>query len=151
MAERFSSSVHIKVDDIRESMVSGFAPPGEWTPEGVRQFKLARDVAIHWAQTYAAEGSSVVIDDVCIPESFTEHYQTLFGDPEVYRVLLNPGSDALTRRVRERGGPYADFFVEKGIPYVTGLIEAMPKQGWTILDSSDWTVEQTVDEVMAKL
>jgi hypothetical protein len=27
----------------------------------------------------------------------------------------------------------------------------MPKEGWIVLDSSDWTIEQTVQEVLVQI
>jgi predicted kinase len=151
LAKQFPSGVHLRVDAIRESMVSGFAPPGEWTPEAKQQFRLAREVGTYWARTYVAEGIDVVIDDVCIPELFTEHYAALFAQPNVHRVLLNPSREVLAERITQRGGPYAEFFVQRGIPYVSGLIEAMPKQGWIVVDSSAQTIEQTLHTVMNSL
>ena len=150
IAAQLPSCVHLRVDAIRESMVSGFAPPGEWTPEGIQQFRLARDVAIYWARLYAAEGIAVVIDDVCVPELFIEHYVALFEQLNVHRVLLNPSAAALTERITRRGGPYAEFFVTQAIPYVSGLIAAMPKDGWIVLDTSDWSIEQTVAAVLQR-
>ena len=93
----------------------------------------------------------MVIDDVCVPELFAEHYKTLFAAPYVYPILLVPSVEALTERITERGGPYVEFFVDQAIPYVATLIEAMPKEGWTVLDTSEWTIEQTADEVLNSL
>lgn len=151
LAEQFSQSVHIKVDDIRESMVSGFNRPGEFTPESLRQFKLARDVAIYWARSYAEAGIHVIIDDVCIPEGFTHHYAALDEFSQMARVLLKPSRDMLIKRINERGGPYAEFFVRDGLPWVLKLIEAMPNDGWMIVDSSDLNIAETVQMVLERL
>lgn len=151
MAEKFSSGVHLQVDTIRESMVSGFASPGEFNSEAIQQFRLARKVAKDWAITYADESISVVIDDVCIPESFTQHYSELGDHPNVTRVLLNPSRDVLIERITQRGGPFVEFFVNQGVDVVLGLIDAMPKQGWLVVDSSNLSIEQTLRAITEHL
>jgi predicted kinase len=151
LAEQFSHSIHIQVDSIRESIIKGFQAPGEWTPQGLRQFELARKVAIHWARVYQDDGYNVVIDDVCIPEAFTKHYAGLTTQPNVTRVLLNPNRDTLAQRITKRGGPYTEFFLTVAIPDVQGMIEVMPKEGWIIIDSSNLTIEETTRAVMQQL
>ncbi len=151
IAEQFSLGIHLQVDVIRESIVKGFQAPGEWTPEGIRQFALAREVATQWAHIYRDDGYHVVIDDVCIPEAFTEHYAGLVTQPKVTRVLLNPNRDALVERITKRGGPFMDFFLNVAIPDVQGIIQVMPKAGWIIIDSSNLSIEQTTQAVMERL
>jgi chloramphenicol 3-O-phosphotransferase len=153
LAETFASCIHLQVDAIRESIVSGFAlpaPVNEWSFEETHQFKLARKVAIVWANTYAHEGINVVIDDVCIPEGFIQDYAELNKQSNVDKVLLNPKHDVLTERIIQRGGPYAEFFVEN-IAYVQGLIDSMPKEGWVIIDSSSLNSEQTTQAIVEQL
>ena len=31
------------------------------------------------------------------------------------------------------------------------LLEPMPKDGWVVLDSGEWTIEQTVHEVLSNI
>ena len=150
LAEQVSGGVHIKVDEIRESVVD-YAGPGEFTSEALRQFMLARQVAIHWARTYADAGHPVIVDDVCIPESFGQHYAALNEHPQEARVLLAPSRDTLIKRINERGGPYAEFFVQNGLSWVLELIEAMPKEEWIVVDSSELSVEETVQAVVKQL
>jgi uncharacterized protein YeaO (DUF488 family) len=49
-------SAHLKVDDLRELMVSGFSPPGTWTEESEVQFRRARDSATYIAPRKTAGG-----------------------------------------------------------------------------------------------
>lgn len=102
------------------------------------------------ANLYADQGVDVVLDDFCWPPNFPEHYAPLFENPAVHRVLLLPNQSALVERITKRGGPFADVFV-KNIAYVYSYLEAMPKEGWIVLDSSDWTIEQMVHEVLARI
>ena len=148
VAEHFPKSLHIQVDHLRDMMVSGAElPDHEWTEEASRQFQRARSTAIFMAKLYAREGVEVVIDDVCIPDNFPEYYSSLFADPAVHRVLLMPTPSALMDRMQKRSGPY-DRFLADFIPWFYSFLEPMPKDGWIVLDTSDWTIEKTVHEVL---
>lgn len=150
VAEHFPKGLHLQVDQLREMMVSGIALPPRMTDETVLQFQLARSTATHMAQLYASEGVDVVIDDVCVPDELVDQYAALFANPLVHRVLLMPTLGALTERVIARGGPFAEFFVEYA-PTIYGYVERLPLDGWLVLDTSDWTVEQTVQEVLSRI
>ncbi|NJN80900.1 MAG: AAA family ATPase [Caldilineaceae bacterium] len=154
VAEHFTRAMHIDVDKLRDMMVTGRAKPSSRpdivTEEWRTQLQLARSTATCMANLYASQGVDVVIDDFCWPPNFPEYYADLFDNPEVHRVLLLPSQSALVERVTKRGGPFADVFV-KNTPYVYSYLEAMPKEGWIVLDSSDWTVEETVHEVLARV
>lgn len=153
VVEHFPQAMHIDVDQLRQMMVTGRAKPGQpdvVTEEWVTQLQLARSTATYMANLYASEGVDVVIDDFCWPPNFAEYYAALFENPAVHRVLLLPTQSALAERITKRGGPFADVFV-KNTPYVYSYLESMPKDGWIVLDSSDWTVEQTVHEVLARI
>ena len=151
VAEHFSKSMHIKVDDLREMMVKGIEPPGEEiTQEAYRQFEWARNTVIYMAQLYASQGVDIVIDDVCFPPNFAEQYAELFKNPLVHRVLLFPKTPALIERMKKRAGPWDPTLVD-AVPMVYSYLEPMPKDGWIVLDSGDWTIEQTVQQVLSKI
>ena len=79
-------------------------PPGnEWTPGHERQFARARAAATLIARLHAADGVTLVIDDVCVPEHFEDHYVDLSADPTVHRVMLKPTRVALEGRIRAPG------------------------------------------------
>jgi hypothetical protein len=132
-------------------MVNGLAVPGEaWTPEAVAQFQRARSTAIFMAELYARGGVDVVIDDVCVPESFAEQYAALRGITNAYRVLLLPTAAALIERIKKRGGPWDHVLIEY-VPEVYRYLEPMDKAGWIVVNSSDLTAEQTVEAVVANM
>lgn len=156
IAENFPKSLHIQVDHLRTSVVNGAITPGDWTDEATSQFQLARTVASDMAKLYAVNGYTVVIDDVCIPEFFADQYHMLFnpivaGDIVVYKILLMPQRDVLNERIRRRGGELAEFFVERGTPWIYGYLEPMDKNDWIVIDSSNLTIEQTVTEVVQQI
>ena len=144
IAGQFPQSAHLKVDDLREMMVNGFLAPGEWTDEAAAQFRRARLTAVDVARRYADDGIVFVIDDVCLP-GLVEDYAELLADAGVHRVALRPSWDTVEARLRQRGGPWDDFFLTSGAAaWSHGLLEDMSLDGWIVHDSSDESVEATV-------
>jgi len=151
LAQHFSKSLHLQVDKLREMMVKGIElPGGVWTDEATRQFQLARNSAIYMAQLYANQGIDVVIDDVCVPAEFAEHYSSLFNETHAYKVLLLPTALALIKRLQNRAGPYDEFLINE-VSWFYSYLDVMPKTDWIVLDSSEWTIEQTFSEVLGKI
>jgi predicted kinase len=154
VAENFPKSIHIRVDNLREMMVKGIVPPKtDWSEEeiqeGLQQFQWARSTAIYMAKLYANQGVDVVIDDVFTP-NFVEQYAALFEIPGVQRVLLYPKASVAIERVKHRGGSW-DHILTYFVSLTYDLMEPMPKDGWLVLDSSEWTIEQTVHEVLSHI
>lgn len=150
VARHFPKSLFIQVDELREKMVTGYARPegGIFTEEVIQQFQMARSTAIYMARLYAAQGVDVVIDDICVPPNFVEQYAALFESPEVHRVLLYPKAPIVIERITQRGGPLEHI---PYVPVIYNYLESMSKDGWIVLDSSEWTIEQTVNEVLSNI
>jgi hypothetical protein len=100
------------------------------------------------ARLYANQGVDVVIDDVCVPFNFANQYAALFEIQEVNRVLLYPKASVVIERIKQRGGPMEHI---KYVPVIYDFLDSMPKDGWIVLDSSEWSVEQTVNEVLSRV
>jgi deoxyadenosine/deoxycytidine kinase len=150
VARHFPKSLFIQVDELRAKMVKGYARPegGIFTEEAIQQFQMARSTAIYMARLYANQGVDVVIDDVCAPPNFLEQYAALFEIPDVHRVLLYPRAAVVIERIKQRGGPWEHI---KYVPAIYSYVDSMSKVGWIVLDSSDWTIEQTVNEVLSNI
>lgn len=150
LARRFPKCLFIQVDELREKMVKGYATPegGVFTEEVMKQFQMARSTAIYMARLYADQGVNVIIDDVCVPSNFADQYAVLFEIPEVQRVLLYPKASVVVERITHRGGPMEHI---NYVPMIYDFLDSMPKDGWIVLDSSEWTVEQTVNEVLSSI
>jgi gluconate kinase len=150
VARRFQKCLFIQVDELREKMVKGYARPesGVFTEEVIQQFQMARSSATYMAHLYANQGVDVVIDDVCAPSNFVEQYAALFEIPGVHRVLLYPEAAIVIERLKQRGGPLEHI---NYVPVVYNYLDAMSKDGWIVLDSSEWTIEQTVNEVLSNI
>ena len=80
VAEHFSKSMHIDVDQLRKMIVKGMEVPNKqgFSEEVHQQFQWARSTVIYMAQLYASQGVDVVIDDACVPPNFAEQYAPLF-------------------------------------------------------------------------
>jgi predicted kinase len=152
LAKQFPKSLHLQVDHLRDMMVNGNElPQGQaWNDEITRQFQRARSTATYMARLYASEGVDVIIDDVCVPAEFADQYQALFQNSAVHRVLLLPRPEALTERMQKRAGPFDKFLIEV-VPWFYSYLDPMPKTGWIVLDTSDWTIDQTVQEVLSQI
>ena len=150
VARYFPKCLFIQVDELREKMVKGYARPegGVFTEEVTQQFQMARSAAIYMARLYANQGVDVVIDDVCAPANFIEQYATLFEIPEIHRILLYPRAAIVIERIKQRGGPLEHI---KYVPVIYNSLDSMSKDGWIVLDSSEWTIEQTVNEVLSSI
>ena len=153
LAEGFERSAHLKVDDLREIMVNGFEPPGtEWTPGNERQFVRARAAATLIARLHAADGVTVVIDDVCVPAHFEDHYVDLLSESRVHRVMLKPTWVALEGRVRQRQGPWDELLLSSGAAaWCYAGLERMTLENWVVLDSSGQSADETAAEVRTVL
>lgn len=150
VARHFEKCLFIQVDELREKMVKGYAIPqdGVFTEEIMTQFQMARSTAIYMARLYADQGVNVVIDDVCVPPNFVEQYATLFESPDVHRVLLHPTESVVIERIKKRGGPLEHI---PYVPVIYKFLDSMSKDGWIVLDSSEWTIEQTVNEILSNI
>ncbi len=150
---RFPKGVHISVDHLRAAVVSGFVLPDlTWPPEVDEQFRLARETATDTARRYAAAGFAVAVDD-CLgpqrePEIDTSHYGGLVEDPSVVRVVLRPSLAVALERNRSRGNAPADFLTQ-AIPVLHEVQARGLREGWTVIDTSELTVDETVERVLA--
>jgi len=154
IARRLRMCTLVPVDQLREMMVSGIYSPGDditgVEDEFHNQFQMARSTAIYMAELYAKNDVDVIIDDVSFPHMFAEHYRPLTPHPNFRRILLLPKLEAQMERIKQRGGRWDEALVNY-IPGMYEYLEPMPKAGWTVLDSGDWTVDRTIDEIMAHM
>jgi adenylate kinase family enzyme len=153
LAEHFERSAHLKVDDLREIMVNGFEPPGpEFTPGNEQQFVRARAAATLIARLHAADGVNIVIDDVCVPAHFEDHYVELFAEPMVHRVMLKPTWVALESRMRARAGPWDELLLSSGAAaWCYEGLEQMTLEDWVVVDSSGQSADETAEAVRKSL
>ncbi len=152
LMQRFTHGVHLPVDDLREMVVSGVAHPvPTWTEETARQFGLARGNAALMARRYSSAGFAVAIDDVSSSRDYHADYEAHFAETQPYRVLLLPKLEVALRRNAER--THKDFQHETligVIRYLHAEYTVMDQLGWIVIDSSELTVEQTVNLILER-
>lgn len=153
LLRRFPKAVHVSVDALRGAVVSGFVLPDfAWPADVDEQFRLARETAADMAHRYAAAGFTVAVDDCLGPQQEptidTGHYGGLVEDPAVVRVLLRPSLEVVLERNGSRGNALADFLAE-AIPVLVDVQDRDLRAGWTIIDTSELTVDETVERILA--
>ncbi len=150
LMQRFERGLHIPVDDLRHLVVAGLSDMAfEIPPETFRQLRLAREAACVMARMYADEGFAVAIDDFWLGETPDEDYNQKISR-RVTRVLLLPNLETTLERLHARKPDEGSFkqILEQAIRSLQTSIEAHPKTGWLVIDSSDLSVEQTVDQIV---
>ncbi|MFC5906543.1 AAA family ATPase [Streptacidiphilus monticola] len=153
LAERLPRSVHLRGDAFRRMVVNGreAARPGAGE-EALRQLTLRYRAAAATADLYAHEGWTVVVQDVVVGEQL-DVFLGLVRTRPLHVVVLAPRPAVVAAREAARRA-------ERGkIAYGSGwTVEAMdallrehtPRRGlW--LDSSELTVAQTVDSIVAAM
>ncbi|WP_067826150.1 AAA family ATPase [Nocardia inohanensis] len=147
LAERLPKSAHIRGDAFRRFVVSGREEMRPDPPEAaLAQLRLRYRLAAQTADAYAAEGFTAVVQDVVLGEFLPWFADRIRTRPR-YVVVLAPRPEAVAAREAGRAkNAYGAYTVED---LDTGLRETTPAIGlW--LDSSDLTVEQTVDAILAQ-
>ncbi|MDX2008185.1 MAG: hypothetical protein SFU83_23320 [Meiothermus sp.] len=150
LASRFKLGLHIPVDHLRHMVVAGLKEPGfDMTEETFTQFRLARETASYMARHYAQAGFAVAIDDFWMPQGPDMGYQSVLG-PATPKILLLPSLEATLQRLYTRNPGEGSFkkYLEQGVRYLFDEIQQHPKTGWLVVDSSNLTVEQTVDQIL---
>lgn len=153
LAARFTKSLHIPVDALREMVVSGIELPGAtWNDALTQQLSLARISAVQMALNYHNAGFAVVLDDFVDP-SYLADYYSLFSHPEMRRVVLFPQQDAAHQRNLQRSGETpARAYIDQGIqivyPQLGSMIPQMAQAGWMVVDSTHLSLEETVTAIL---
>jgi chloramphenicol 3-O-phosphotransferase len=152
LAAQFPLSAHVEGDVLWKMVVSGRedmtrAP----TEEAVRQLHLRYRHGAMVADSYAASGFTAVHSDIVLEQDLADYPARIEMRP-LYIVMLRPNVETVMAREHGRGTTaYRDWAtLEEGVAAFDKYIEASPRIGlW--LDTSNLTVEQTVDTILAHL
>ena len=155
LAQRLDRSVHVRGDLFRRMVVNGRVEMGSANPppEAVRQLRLRHQLAAAAADGYADAGFTVVLQDIIIGSHLTEMVSALRSRP-LYVVVLAPRADVVQRREDDRQAARGKTAYKPGDQSVTeldALFRAQTPRIGMWIDTSDQTVEQTVDEVLARV
>jgi adenylylsulfate kinase-like enzyme len=153
LMQRFERGLHIPVDDLRHLVVAGLSDMAfDIPPETFRQLRLARESASVMARMYSDDGFAVAIDDFWLGENPDEDYNRKISR-RITRVLLLPKLETTLQRLYARNPDEGSFkqILERAIRSLQAGIQGHPKMGWLVIDSSDLSVEQTVDLILERL
>ena len=155
IARRSPKGLHIPVDDLRSMVQGGVIHPNyDWPPELVQQLALARHTAVEMAIRYCEADFLVAIDDFWDSYSHLQEYSPLFNRPNVTRVILRPSVKVTIARLHARQAPstFRNVLDEATKMVQTQLEkhgEALSKQGWHVMDTSNDTIERSVVRILA--
>ncbi|MFF1476813.1 AAA family ATPase [Streptomyces sp. NPDC058301] len=145
LARRFPLGAHIEGDHLQDLIVAGGRLPSpEEDVEADRQLLLRARNASVLARSFHDAGVVAVIDDVVVRRAHLEFYREHLKDLPLRLVVLAPAADVVARRVAERDKVLADdwSFLDDA------LRRELAGEG-TWFDSSELTLEETVDAILA--
>src|SRR5690606_17419541 len=149
LAERLPRSVHLRGDVFRRMVVNGAAsmePP--LSDDALRQLRLRYQLAATCAGQYRAAGFDVVYQDIILGPILADVAEMLRAEGPASLVVLCPTPDAVA--AREAGRAKTGYAGWTPADLDRGLREDTPRLGlW--LDTTDLTVAQTVDAILARL
>lgn len=148
LAAIFERAAHLEGDRISfDFIVSGLVPPqGPPVEEGLRQLELRRRNTCLLADSFADAGFVPIIDDVVVSEAVLEFYRTHLRTRPLRLVQLTPPLSVV--EARDAGRDKHVFHLWSHLH--EHLHQRMPRVGlW--LDNSALTVDETVEQIVAKL
>ncbi|MBI2011387.1 AAA family ATPase [Candidatus Daviesbacteria bacterium] len=146
-------TIHLSLDQFRYFVKSGLVDPQEgWSEETKRQLSLAQKSCAEVVKIYLAEGYNCVIDDAVFPEweeAGLDNWKQVLGPVAMKVVVLMPSFDALIRRnfLREGEEKLSDEMVKT----IYEMMESWKDKEEVVIDNSNLTVEQTVEELEKRL
>ncbi|MET3976696.1 AAA family ATPase [Cellulosimicrobium sp. BE325] len=146
LARTFALAAHVRGDQFRRFVVSGqaeMAPP--LTAEARAQLDLRQALAAQAADTYAAAGVTVVVQDILLGPDLARFTARVRTRP-CFAVVLTP--DAATLAARDAGRhkqAYGAWTPEE----FAAAARATP--GGLHVDTTGWTVARTVRHVLDHL
>ena len=102
------------------------------------------------AKLYAQSGFAVVIDDVISSEDVSSMFEPAFDEFSFCKIFLQPRLEVALERSRTRTNKNFDpSILEEPIRqiYAWMSVQELPND-WLRIDSSDLSVEQTVDAIL---
>ncbi len=144
LASKFERSAVIEVDTLRHMIKGGYARPWPHSEEVDLQVSLSVKNACDMANNLLEKGFSVFIDDV-VGRKLLAQYSDSFKDKNFKAFLLMPSLEALLARFDNRGDD-KDLRV-RTIELHKNFSEKKNELNCQIINSSDQTLEETVDEI----
>lgn len=148
LAEKFERSAVIEVDTLRHIIKGGYARPWPRSEEADTQLLLAVENACDIGDNLLAKNFAVFIEDV-VREKFLQKYSDYFKDNNFKAFLILPSVESLLTRFDNRGDDKELRL--RTIELHKKFLEKRDTLNWTVIDSSNQTLEETVGEIYTAL
>ncbi len=148
LAKKFERSAVIEVDKLRAMVVGGYVRPWPHNEEVELQLSLSVKNACTITTNFLEKGFSVFIDDV-VGRKLLEQYSEYFKDKNFKVFLLLPSLEYLLQRFDDRGDNKE--LRERTIELYKKFSEKKDALDWEVIDSSNQTLEETVEEIISHL
>ena len=147
LAMRLERCVHLHGDVFRKMIITGRAEMCEHpSPEALRQLDMRYDIAAKVAKAYYDYGFTVVVQNNYLGDRLSYFIRLLKGYP-IYVIVLNPDLATIEQRELMRGKKGYGGFSAAGLHRM--FLDETPRIGlW--LDTSNESVEETVDEILRR-
>ena len=149
LAERLPKSVHLRGDIFRRMIVNGRAEmTADLSEEAYQQLWLRYRLAVQAAGLYLQAGFTVVYQDIIIGSALSE-VEAMYERERLSVIVLCPRPEVIAARALARAKTgYVD---EASLLAFDRILHTQtPRIGYW-LDSSDLTVAETVDRILAYL
>lgn len=148
LAEKFERSAVINVDYLRKMIVGGYIKPYPWNEKVKIQTSLEVKNTCMLANNFLDAGFNVIIDHV-IGRTLLKQYSEFFHDKSIKIFLLLPTLEILLKRFDQRG---VNDGLRKRTPELhEKYMLRKDELGWQVIDSSNLTLEETVEEIYKQI
>jgi len=149
LLKEFAYGFHLRVDDLRNWVTSGFSDSVPWTEETERQFQIAEGAACVLAAHYQDVGFTVAVDHCRNLPALERSIQPNLGGRPIVKVCLMPDLELnLHRNATRTNKPFGPDLLVETIVYTNTNYRKQVPPGWLVIDNSNLTVEETVRLVL---
>jgi len=149
---RFERGIHVPVDDLRTWVVRGIAESVPWTDETERQFQIAEAAVCHVVREYQTNGFAVAVDHCRNMRRLEEVVQAGLAGIPVVKVCLMPELEENLRRSHTRTNKSFDpHLLDETIHWTNRNYRKDIPAGWHVIDNSNLSVEETVEQILSGL
>jgi chloramphenicol 3-O-phosphotransferase len=148
IADAFEPSVNLRADDFFGYLRRGRLAP--WTVEAHPQNVVVLSAIGAAAGRYARGGYAVVVDGIVGPWMLDVLLEAVGDAVPSYYTCLRPSLEVARRRATSRTDPPA-FSELAPIEHMYRAFEDLGELERTVVDSSELTVEQTAEHILATL
>lgn len=148
LAKKFERSAVIEVDTLRGMIKGGYVKPWPYNEEVELQASLIVKNACDMANNFLEKGFSVFIEGTA-GRKMLEQYSSFFKDKNFKAFLLMPSLEALLKRFDDRG--VNEELRKRTVDLHKQFSEKKDELNCQIINSSNQTLEETVDEIYKEI